>query len=80
MGQQQIRMFQTRVDQVGFWRLGTDTKPGGNDGAQWIIEGVKDEKYHLVDRWSPKTGAIRVLGLTLAMDLAQMNLPADEVY
>jgi hypothetical protein len=80
MDQQQIRMFQTRVDQVGFWRLGPDTKPGGNDGAKWIIEGVKDGKYHLVDRWSPKTGAIRVLGLTLAMDLAQMNLPTDEVY
>lgn len=80
MDQQQVRMFQTRVDQLGFWQMGRDTEPGGNDGAQRIIEGVKDGKYHFVDRWNPKTGAIRVSGLTLVMDLAQMNFPAEEVH
>ncbi len=28
----------------------------GNDGAQWVIESVRDGKYRLVERWSPKAG------------------------
>jgi hypothetical protein len=80
VNQQQVRAFQIQVDQVGFWRLGREVKSGGNDGSQWIIEAVKDGKYHLVDRWSPKTGAVRSLGLTLAMVVARMNIPKDEIY
>jgi hypothetical protein len=26
----------------------------GLDGSQWILEGVRDGEYHVVDRWSPK--------------------------
>ena len=34
-----------------FWGAQTnETGPRGFDGAQWIIEGVKDGKYHVVDR------------------------------
>lgn len=80
MDRQQVKMFQERVDQTGFWRLGQEAKPGGEDGSQWIIEAVKDGKYHLVDRGSPKTGVVRSLGLTLAMDLARMDIPKDEIY
>jgi hypothetical protein len=24
------------------------------DGSQWILEGIRDGEYHVVDRWSPK--------------------------
>lgn len=26
----------------------------GDDGAQWIVEGVRSKRYHVIDRWSPK--------------------------
>jgi hypothetical protein len=35
------------------------------DGARWILEDVRDGKYHLVDRWSPDTGTFREAALLL---------------
>jgi hypothetical protein len=35
------------------------------DGAQWIIEEVDANGYHFVDRFSPVSGGVRDLGLTL---------------
>lgn len=51
--------FQALLDQAEFWTLAGDDKDPGQDGAQWIMEGVKNGRYHLVDRWSPETGAFR---------------------
>jgi hypothetical protein len=50
------------------------------DGAQWIIEGVRNGSYHIVDRWSPTNGEIRALGLFMVNELAKMKLAASEVY
>ena len=39
-----------------FWREPTTPPPygrAGTDGAQWIIEGLAQRRYHVVDRWSP---------------------------
>jgi hypothetical protein len=79
---EQVRAFVDRVSSSEFWRLPTLENPpiGGPDGSQWIIEGVKNGKYHVVDRWTPKSGAIRTLGLALAIDLGQVNIPSEEIY
>jgi hypothetical protein len=79
---QQTDRFVDQVNSVGFWELVTheDSVDSGPDGSQWIIEGTKDGKYHVVDRWSPKGGPIRTLGLALAMDLGQMKIPSKEIY
>ena len=38
---------------IKFWGAQTnETGLGGFDGARWIIEGVKNGKYHVVDRWA----------------------------
>jgi hypothetical protein len=52
----------------------------GFDGARWIIEGVKDGKYHVADRWTNENGAIHELGEMLAFRLAQLKFPKDEIY
>ena len=75
---QQVQTVATRINSMQFWSLGLDDK-AGDDGAQWIIEGVKDGKYHLVDRWSPKDGQVRELGLML-LDMANLKIPAKDVY
>ena len=41
----------------------------GTDGAQWIIEGMQNGKYHVVDRWTPENSDYEkcgsyLLGLT----------------
>ncbi|HYC74108.1 hypothetical protein [Brevundimonas sp.] len=37
----------------------------GLDGAQWILESAGPEGYRFVDRWSPREGPVRELGLHL---------------
>lgn len=45
--------FLTLLDQASFWQMPTTEERGfGADGAQWVLEGVKDGSYHVVDRWS----------------------------
>jgi hypothetical protein len=34
----------------------------GLDGAEWIVEGVDEQGYHFVDRWSPDSGPVREFG------------------
>jgi len=78
---QQTHAFLAKIQQTNFWLLPTATNDQrGNDGSQWMIEGVNAGRYHVVTRWSPKTGPIRDLGITLAIDLAGLNIPKDEFY
>jgi len=79
---EQTDTFLGRVKRVRFWDLPSyeNSGTGGVDGAQWIIEGVKDGRYHAVDRWSPVEGAVHDLGLTFALGLAEMKIARDELY
>ena len=50
------------------------------DGAQWIVEGVKNGQYHVVDRWSPDApDPVRAIGL-LALRLGRVKLHRGEIY
>jgi hypothetical protein len=49
------------VEGVGFWDMPTSINDLGVDGEHLIVEGVKDGKFHVVDRWEPKPGAYREL-------------------
>jgi hypothetical protein len=82
-----------QIKEVGFWGLPTYEKPkekiGPNsektlelavDGAQWILEGVKDGKYQVTDRCSPEGGPVRTLGIMMLIDLAKLKLLYQEVY
>ena len=59
---QQIRLdqkqwceFRSSLENASYWQMPTeDPDDIGNDGARWILEGVREGHYHLVDRWSPK--------------------------
>jgi hypothetical protein len=54
--------------------------PSGDDGAQWIIEGVKNGQYRIEDRWSPAAGPIHDLGISMAIGLAGLKIPKEEIY
>jgi hypothetical protein len=52
------------LDGIGFWSLpATQPDQMGLDGAQWLLEGEEDGRYHVVDRWSG--GEIADWALTL---------------
>lgn len=46
--------FNRLLEEADYWRAATtEVNLTGLDGAQWILEAVKDGRYHVVDRWSP---------------------------
>lgn len=84
LNREQTRWFLNLVDEVKFWSLPTnppkDPNVVGLDGAEWVLEGVKDNQYHVVDRWSPEKGEIHTLGITMLIDLAKLKLLYQDVY
>lgn len=51
--------FVRLLENTKYWNMPTDEREMGNDGAEWILEGVKNARYHVVDRWSPRDGEYR---------------------
>jgi hypothetical protein len=79
---EQTNMFLASIGKNKFWELPNYENSGeeGADGSQWIIEGVKGGKYHIVDRWTPNAGPVRELGLTMALGLAELKIPKNALY
>ncbi len=52
--------FIKMLDRANYWKLPTKLPNNiGVDGSQWILEGVKDGRYHIVDRFTPQKGEYR---------------------
>jgi len=81
ISKEQTAAFLKRISDLRFWDAPNPVKEeGGEDGSQWIIEGLKAGRYHVVDRWSPSKGVVRELGMMLAFDFAKMDIPQREIY
>jgi hypothetical protein len=77
---EKVREFLTLLQKAKFWELETeeasDKTRYGMDGTQWVLEGVRNREYHVVDRWSPKnTDFTRVCFFLLK--LAPIDLGED---
>lgn len=57
-----VKEFLNVIESENFWQLPTNKEVRGLDGDQWIVEGLSDGHYHLVDRWSPEKGSVRIIG------------------
>ena len=73
--------FVSLLDRSCYWQLPAENDEMGNDGAQWILEGSREGRYHVVDHWTPRSGDFRETCLYL-LKLANLgiNLSADDVY
>jgi hypothetical protein len=83
----QTESFLSAPDDLSFWTLPTlheqeDKNVVHLDGAQWIFEGLKEGRYHIVDRWSPERSddPIKIIGITMMIDLAHFKLLYRDVY
>ena len=56
-----------------FWTLAPGGRQSGCDGADWLLEGVRRSKYHVVNQWSPAEGPVREIGQYLALVLAGLH-------
>jgi hypothetical protein len=75
----QVARLLLNIETAEFWGLPTNEATSGKDGARWIIEGVRQGRYHIVDRWSPRSGSVRDVGLYF-MHLADLEVPATNLY
>ncbi|HZM99334.1 MAG TPA: hypothetical protein VFB70_08065 [Pyrinomonadaceae bacterium] len=73
------REFMRHLEDSCYWQLPSRDDGGGFDGAQWIFEGVKGGRYHIVDRWTPQNGSYRELCLYV-LKLSGLKLDASELY
>jgi hypothetical protein len=75
--------FRVTIEDAGFWNLPTmdaNAKTAVHCRSHWILEGVKNGKYHIVDRCSPvPADPVRVIGTRL-MKLRNLRLRASQVY
>jgi hypothetical protein len=53
VGADRLAEFLGRVNKAHFWEMPTELPSLGLDGADWILEGVQDGRYHVVVRWCP---------------------------
>jgi hypothetical protein len=73
--------FLRTIDDVGFWSLAA----GGADTpdicrSHWILEGVRQGQYRVIDRCSPpESDPIRIIGAR-AMRLANLKVHGDQIY
>ena len=74
--------FLAEVKHARFWDVpARDDSQAQPDGAEWIIEGVKQGRYHIVDRNSPdRKDPAHVLGIALLINLARFRLLYQKVY
>ena len=69
------------LEKSDFWNM----KPrgfdliNGNDGAQWILEGAKENRYYAADAWSPRNGEFREVCIFL-LKLSGRNIDEIRVY
>ena len=63
----------TGLEQTRFWTMASYVDRYGFDGARWIVEGVDDARYHVVDRLSPEGSPFQFWALSL-MKLSDVDL------
>jgi len=49
----QVSDLLKHLDGGHFWEMPTESQDRGFDGAEWILEGVRASRYHIVVRWCP---------------------------
>jgi hypothetical protein len=79
---EEAEAFLSLLERSGFWRLPSVGEQMGLDGARWILEGIQNGRYHLVDRWSPdenEEDAFRDAALTLVR-LTDLSLDSTDIY
>jgi hypothetical protein len=71
LSEDEWRLLADKVAEVSFWDLESNAAMG-LDGSEWILEGVRNGKYHFVYEWSPKKGPIRELG-TAFLEVSKLS-------
>lgn len=73
--------FMLHLEHSQYWTMPTTDDRMWNDGAQWIMEGYREGRYHIVDRQCPDYGAYRDACMYLLRQSGLLaEIPTGEVY
>lgn len=68
------------VEKYDFWNIPAKSpRTHGLDGSTWIVEGLKDGKFHIIERWSPIGKDDVSVGIGLKM-LGLSRVKVDMIY
>lgn len=75
LSQAQSDEFWNLLNEANFWSLLSYDRSGDNtrDGAQWVLEVLEGERYHVVERWCLADGPLRHAALRL-LELAEVRV------
>ena len=59
LSHKEVKALLFAIQNLQFWEIPTIEKHMGLDGAQWVLEGLRKGRYHIVDRWCPGKGLYR---------------------
>lgn len=68
------KTLEVLIRNLNFFQLTTDDDVMINDGDEWVLEGVSQGKYHLIERGNAYTYRIEQRGLTAFHDLSKFLL------
>jgi hypothetical protein len=75
----QVQQFLGLLQKTAFWTMQAEEMSNGDDGAEWILEGVQAGNYHVVERWSPEKDDYSRVCLYL-LELSKISVPAKDIY
>jgi hypothetical protein len=77
---QEWSRFNDALNSARFWTAPTTVEHSGLDSAEWVIEGRRQNTYHVIDRWSPKPDDdFYKIGL-LFLELTDWSSSVEPVY
>lgn len=81
LSESQWLTFINMLDDINFWELKTnDSTIAGFDGAQWILEGNDNTKYHIIDRWSPNKESQYFKTCKYLIGLTDLKIKKRNIY
>jgi len=71
--------LQLALQTAHFWELPSWERASGADGSRWVVEARSSSTYRVVDRWTPRDGPFRDLGLCF-LKLAGVKVEPRYIY
>ncbi len=72
--------FIRRLNQTDFWKLISKEVNFGKDGSEWILEGKAENKYQVVDRWTPEENSRYYQCCNFLLSLTDLKIKGREKY
>jgi len=81
LSEEEWNLFMRKLELACFWQMPTPNELMMCDGAEWIMEGRREGRFHVVDRQSPDEGAYRDACLyLLRVSQVLKTIPQVRIY